>query len=149
MKVESVKSKTVTPMFPFTSETTETETEGKVFRAQYDELLEEDAAEYIEGKMREITELGNKLCEKADMAQLNRYKSLIRELMNFAVSNSYKFTKSNNFDSRGRGKVYGLIKKVNEKLDKLTNTFLNDERDNIDIVASVNDIRGLLVDMFL
>lgn len=149
MKVTSVKSKAVTPMFPFTAEVPETEAEGRVFRAQYDQLLEQEDNEYIEGKMKEITELGNKLCEKADMAQLNRYKSLIREFMNYAVSNGYKFSKSNSFDSRGRGKVYGLIKKVNQKLDELTNAFLSDERDNIDVVASVNDIRGLLVDMFL
>lgn len=149
MKVSNVKSKTVMPLFPFMPETTEVESGEKVFRAQYDNLLEQESVEYIEGKMREITELGNKLCEKADMAQLNRYKALIRDLMNYTVSNGYRFSKSGGFDSRGRGKIYGLIKKVNEKLDELTNAFLHEESDNIDIVASVNDIRGLLVDMLL
>ena len=149
MKVGNVKAKTVAPIFPFSAETAEVETEGKVFRAQYNELIEEDVTEYIEGKIIQITELGNELCEKADMAKLNRYKGLIKELINFTVSNGYKFSKSNNFDSRGRGRVYGLIKKVNEKLDDLTRAVLDEERDNIDIVASVNDIRGILVDMLL
>lgn len=150
MKVSGVKShKAVSPVFPFTGETTEIEKNEKIFRAHYDDLIEEDMNEYVEGKMREITELGNKLCEKADMAQFNRYKALIKDLMSFTVSNGYKFFKSNSFDSRGRGKIYGLIKKVNDKLDEMTRTILDEERDNIDFVASINDIRGLLVDMFL
>ena len=149
MKVSSVKSKAVNPVFPHVAETTEVQSNEKVFRAQYNELIDEEATEYITGKMREIMELGDKLCEKADMAQLNRYKGLIRELMNFTVSNGYRFSKSNSFDGRGRGRVFGLIKRVNEKLDELTSMFLDEERDNIAVVASINDIRGLLVDTFL
>ncbi|MBQ9624710.1 MAG: YaaR family protein [Clostridia bacterium] len=150
MKISNVKSKTVaSPIFNVSVETNEVESTEKLFRAHFDDILEQDAIDFVEGKMREINEVGEKLCEKADIALLNRYKGLIQELMRYTVSNGYKFSKSNSFDARGRGKVYGLIKKVNNKLEELTEMVLDEERDNLEVVASINDIRGMLVDMLM
>ena len=38
---------------------------------------------------------------------------------------------------------------VNEKLDMLTKKVLEKEKENIDLLNDIDDIRGLLVDMYL
>lgn len=149
MKVQKLNTKAVVPTFSHGVETVDTEDTDIVFRAKLDDMVHQDSTEFVQEKMRQISELGDKLCEKADIAQLNKYKGLIKELVDYTVSNGFKFSKSSSFDARGRGKVYGLIKKVNEKLDDLTREILEEESDNIQIVASINDIRGLLVDMMM
>lgn len=149
MKVQNVETNRVIAPFAHGLEVVEPESSDVVFRARLDDAVQQDGAEYVQGKMQEITEMGDRLGEKADIGMLNKYKSLIKELMDYTVSNGFKFTKSSSFDSRGRGKVFGIVKKVNEKLNQLTKDILEEEKDNIDVVASINDIRGLLVDMFL
>lgn len=149
MKVEKIGTRFAEPLTRVGVETSEEEVTQKLFHRELNQVLEGEEQAYLDEKIQQITEQGNKLCEKADLAQLNKYKEMIRELIHHTVNNGYQFSKSNRFDSRGRGKVYALIKKVNVKLDDLTQQVLSDEKENIDLVAQVNDIRGLLVDMFL
>jgi uncharacterized protein YaaR (DUF327 family) len=69
--------------------------------------------------------------------------------MNETVSNSYVFTKNNAFDARGRHRVYAMIKKVNKDLDMIAEEVLKEQDDNLKVLDLVDDIRGLLVDIFL
>jgi uncharacterized protein YaaR (DUF327 family) len=52
-------------------------------------------------------------------------------------------------DRRGRHKVFAVIKKVNEELDDLTREVLTDEKDRIKILKKLDDIKGLILDLFL
>lgn len=51
-------------------------------------------------------------------------------------------------DRRGRHRVYGIIRLVDEKLDELAQELVKDEHDKISILAKVGEIRGLLLDIF-
>ena len=50
-------------------------------------------------------------------------------------------------DRRGRHRVYGMIKLVDEKMDELASALVADEKDHIDILDRVDEIRGLLLDI--
>ena len=73
---------------------------------------------------------------------------MIQEFMNEVVSRSHKFSRENFLDRRGRHRVYGIIRLVDEKLDELAQELVKDERDTISILAKVGEIRGLLLDIF-
>ena len=51
-------------------------------------------------------------------------------------------------DRRGRHRVYGIIRKVDELLDELAQELVKDEQDNIAILNKIDEIRGLLLDVF-
>ena len=96
-----------------------------------------------------IQSQGKKLEKKADIRDLKIYKQLISEFLGEAVSNAHSFTKKSFLDRRGRHRVYAIIKKVNEELIALTEEVLKGEQDNISILKKLDDIRGLILDLFL
>ena len=98
--------------------------------------------------MEEIVMQGDKLIKRMDVKDMRKYRSLIKEFMNEIVNRSHKFSRENFLDRRGRHRVYGIIRLVDEKLDELAQELVKDERDTISILAKVGEIRGLLLDIF-
>lgn len=105
--------------------------------------------ERIKVLVDKIQSQGKKLEKKADIRDLKIYKQLISEFLDEAVSHSHAFTKKNFLDRRGRHRVFAIIKKINEELIELTNEVLRAEQDNINILKKLDDIRGLILDLFL
>lgn len=95
----------------------------------------------------EISAQGKKLGKRMDVRDMKHYRELIREFMNEIVSRSHKFTRENFLDRRGRHRVYTMIKLVNKELDELALELIKDEKDHIQILNRIDEIRGLLIDL--
>ena len=79
---------------------------------------------------------------------MQRYRILIKDFMNEVVSRSHAFSRENFLDRRGRHRVYGIIRQVDDELDALAKELVKDEKDNIGILAKIGQIQGLLLDIF-
>ncbi len=86
--------------------------------------------------------------KRMDVTDMKKYRALIKEFMNEIVNRSHKFSRENFLDRRGRHRVYGIIRLVDEKLDELAQELVKEECDKIAILAKVDEIRGLLLDIF-
>jgi uncharacterized protein YaaR (DUF327 family) len=82
-----------------------------------------------------------------DIRDMKRYRGLVKDFLNEVVNRSHKFSRENFLDRRGRHRVYGMIKLVDERMDELATALVQDERDHIDILNKVDEIRGLLLDI--
>ncbi len=91
---------------------------------------------------------GDKLAKKRDIKDMKRYRGLIKEFMNEIVSRSHEFSRENFLDRRGRHRVYGIIRLIDKNLDELAAELIKEEKDNITILQKVDEIRGLLLDIF-
>ena len=111
-------------------------------------IEEAELANRLNAMMEEIVMQGDKIVKRMDVRDMRRYRALIKEFMNEIVNRSHKFSRENFLDRRGRHRVYGIIRLVDEKLDELAQALVSDERDNISILAKVGEIRGLLLDIF-
>ena len=111
-------------------------------------IEEAELAQRLNLMMEEIVMQGDKLVKRMDVRDMRRYRSLIKECMNEIVNRSHKFSRENFLDRRGRHRVYGIIRLVDEKLDELAQELVKDEHDKISILAKVGEIRGLLLDIF-
>jgi uncharacterized protein YaaR (DUF327 family) len=105
--------------------------------------------ERVQELAQQITKQGEKLGKKVDIRELKTYKNMISEFLDEAVNNSQKFSKESFLDRRGRHKVYATVKKINSELERLTKEVLKDEKDNIAILGSLDDIRGLIIDLIM
>ena len=121
----------------------------RAFERELTTLSRENHRRQIVSLVDEITAQGEKVSKKADLAELQKYRELIIKLLKENASNAFSFEKSDKFDSRGRHKVFAMIRTVNKKLDELTSEVLKDQGENIKIVHLMDDIRGILVDLFL
>ena len=102
----------------------------------------------LNSMMQEITMQGEKLAKRKDIKDMKRYRTLIKEFMNEIVGRSHEFSRENFLDRRGRHRVYGIIRLVDETLDELAKELVKDEKDNLTILSKIGEIRGLLLDIF-
>lgn len=123
---------------------------GKVlqFKRHLSNESEHAYTEHIKSLISEIEKQGAVLCRRADMGELQKYREMITRLMNETVSNGFAFHKEGIIGINGRNKVFVTIRKINEKLDEMTQKILNGEAKNLSLLNDVDDIRGLLVDMY-
>lgn len=98
--------------------------------------------------MEEITIQGERLAKRRDVKDMRHYRALVKEFMNEVVTHSHSFSRENFLDRRGRHRVYGIIRLVDENLDLLAQELMKDEKDNLAILNKIGEIRGLLLDIF-
>ncbi len=96
----------------------------------------------------EIDIAGKEFENKQTMETLNRYKSLIKSFLDKVVKDIYRIKEKYGKKHWMKQKVYVVIEKINDKLEKLTNTILNKESEHINLLATLDDIRGMLVDLY-
>ena len=111
-------------------------------------IAEEDLQARLTTLMEEITMQGDRISKKKDIKDMRRYRSLIKDFMNEVVSRSHSFSRENFLDRKGRHRVYGIIRLVDETLDELAQELMKEQKDNITILQKIGDIRGLILDIF-
>lgn len=97
--------------------------------------------------MEDITMQGKRLSKHMDVRDMKRYRQLIKNFMNEIVNRSHKFSRENFLDRRGRHRVYGMIKLIDQNLDELAMELIKEEKDNIAILNKIDEIRGMLLDL--
>lgn len=131
-----------------TSGTQKNQAPAEDFKFTLMSSIEEDGlAARLQVMMEEINMQGKKLGKHMDVRDMKHYRKLIKEFMNEIVNRSHKFSRENFLDRRGRHRVYGMIKRVDEVLDELAGELIKDEKDAIAILDKVDEIRGLLLDI--
>jgi len=98
--------------------------------------------------MEDITMQGKKLSKHRDVKDMKRYRGLIHEFLNEVVSRSHSFSRENFLDRRGRHRVYGIVRLIDENLDALAQELMKDEQDNLQILSRIGEIEGMLLDIF-
>lgn len=142
IKVDTVQQTTTTTPVRQAQETSED------FKFTLMSSLEEEGLQArLTLMMEDITMQGKKLGKHMDVRDMKHYRKLIQEFMNEIVNRSHKFSRENFLDRRGRHRVYGMIKRVNEALDELAQELMREEKDHLVILDRIDEIRGLLLDI--
>ena len=124
------------------------ETDDK-FRFILSSKIDDDGLkERLQVMIQDITQQGKQIGKKHDIRDMQRYRTLIKGFLNEIVSRSHSFSRENFLDKKGRHRVYGIIRLVDENLDELAQELLKDEKDTIAIMGKIGNIEGLLLDIF-
>lgn len=142
MRVNEVSSVSQTTPAPQAKET-----EGNFKFMLASNIEEADLQAKVCTLMNEISEQGKKISKHTDVKDMRRYRQLIKDFINEVVYRSHEFSRENFLDKKGRHRVYGIVRLVDENLDKLAEELLKEEKDNITILNLVGEIRGLLLDI--
>lgn len=97
--------------------------------------------------MEDINAQGAHLAKHMDIRDMKKYRKTIKEFLNEVVYRSHSFSRENFLDRRGRHRVYGIIRLIDENLDKLAETLMAEEKNQIEILGRIDEIRGLLLDI--
>ena len=110
-------------------------------------IEEKDLQEKLGNMMQEITEQGEKIAKHMDIKDMRKYRELVKGFLNEVVNRSHKFSRENFLDRRGRHRVYGIVKLVDKNLDEHAGELVKEEKNHLEIVGRIDDIRGLLLDI--
>lgn len=124
------------------------ETDGTFKFTLVSRIEEQDLQNALANMMEEITRQGEKLAKHRDIKDMKKYRALIKDFLNEVVNRSHAFSRENFLDRKGRHRVYGIIRLIDENLDQLAQELVKDEKDNIAILNMIGEIRGLLLDIF-
>lgn len=124
------------------------ETDGTFKFTLVSRIEEQELQNALANMMEEITRQGEKLSKHRDIKDMKRYRALIKDFLNEVVNRSHAFSRENFLDRKGRHRVYGIIRLIDENLDQLAQELVKDEQDNLAILSKIGEIRGLLLDIF-
>lgn len=124
------------------------ETDGTFKFTLVSRIEEQELQNALANMMEEITRQGDKLAKHRDIKDMKRYRALVKDFLNEIVNRSHAFARENFLDRRGRHRVYGIIRLIDQNLDQLAQELVKDEQDNLSILEKIGEIRGLLLDIF-
>ncbi len=125
------------------------EVQKQEFMSKFQEIKSDDVRNHLESLYDKIAKQSDRIGDKLHLSEVIKYKGLVREFLDVAVKNSHHFEKQNFLDKRGRHRVYSIVKNVDRELDHLTKEFLTQEVDRISVLRRLDDIRGMLIDVFM
>ena len=108
-------------------------------------LEEEKQDESFEQMMAQIEEEGKQLIAHPDDKHLKSYREAVKKFLNAAIKKAYKIKVV-----EGRGpnpKLYVVIEKIEGKLEELARNVLAQQKQPMRILAQVEELRGLLLDL--
>ena len=102
----------------------------------------------MDGELNAITEIGRRLSKNMSLSDLQKYRRKIGEFLKMCITQGFSF-KEERFPARyGRSKILSIIKTVNKKLIDLAEELISENRDSLRVMALVDEIRGLLLDLY-
>lgn len=105
--------------------------------------------EELEKLMKKIDEQGERLSQTPTYDELKEYRTLIKNFVGEAVSRMYDMNTEAGWDRMGRQKVYTTVRKIDKKLEDMAERIRLGHADKLDILASHDAIRGMLLDLYL
>lgn len=119
-----------------------------VFFDTLQEYETKDPAGNWEELMSAVDEAAQNLLQDRTLSNLRRYREAVREFMKKAVDGSYQIKGSRRWDGRGNRKAFYLIEKVNHSLEGLAAMVLKKQAGTMKLMAALDEIRGLLLDLY-
>lgn len=119
---------------------------GTSFNDSFSQINKVKTKEEVDTYIKQIKEIGKQLVSTKGYSDVIRYKQAIQKYLKSVVDYTYEIDKKDSFWSNHYFKTVNV---VNEKLENLSRNFFNDEKENIDIASKIDDINGLLIDLYL
>lgn len=142
------KDTTVSPRSPERDSAPVPHLSGVSFNDQLQKVRGEMVHRELEKMFDDVERQGRILSETMNLKDMKKYRDLIQKFLDYAVNEMYKMNEQHGWDRRGRHKIYLMIETVNKELETLTSMLLADQKDGIGFLAKIDQIRGLLVDIY-
>ena len=117
------------------------------------ELLEQQGGsitrEQLEALMKKIDEQAARLSKTPTYDELKEYRTLIKTFVGEAVSRMYELHTQAGWDRMGRQRAYTTVRKVDRKLEEMAEKIRLGQSEQLDVIASHDAIRGMLIDLYM
>jgi len=121
----------------------ETESEGLGFEGTGRAVSDAE----LESMLDEIHRLGDAIRKDATLASVKQYRKAVGEFLQVVVGQGLAVEEKTSGKNVLNRKKFALVKVIDEKLERLALGILQTQKDQFDILARIDEINGLLVDL--
>ncbi|MEG6615920.1 YaaR family protein [Peptococcaceae bacterium 1198_IL3148] len=117
----------------------------KSFSNFMDMANKDHTKQQLKEMLDKIKDLGNKLKQQITPENVMEYKEQIREYLAYVLKNYHKIKRVRSVDYSN---LYLRIEIIDQEVEQLTNHFLSEQQDTLEVIAKVDKIAGLLLDIY-
>lgn len=96
----------------------------------------------------EVFSKGDVLKNKITIETIKDYKNAVAAFLSYFVSHTYEFKKTPERRTSFRHPKSSTIRLINEKLERLANEVFINQSKQLDVLEKVDEIKGLIIDLF-
>lgn len=103
----------------------------------------------LDTMLERVTLAGRRLLKGRGAAELKAYREAVRDFLKNSVRSAYQVKSERRWDRQGNPREYRIVTEINRHLEELTRMVLETQAPSLEILAKLDEIRGLLVDLFV
>lgn len=119
--------------------------EKKDFSQSFNRERQRKSEEQLKKLVDDIKKRGNKLILTKTYVDVVMYKKMIKEYLESVLKYMYETKKDISF---WQTQYFVTVDTVDGKLEELTQAVLGDQKENINIASTIDEIQGMIVDMY-
>jgi uncharacterized protein YaaR (DUF327 family) len=119
--------------------------EKKDFSQSFSQERHKKSEEQLNKMIDDIKKRGGKLITTKTYVDVVMYKKMIKEYLESILKFMYETKKDISF---WQTQYFITVDTVDAKLEELTKVLLSDEKDNINIASTIDEIQGMIVDIY-
>lgn len=97
----------------------------------------------------DISAAGERVARSRNLRELTRYKMLIKRFLQEAVDYGLEMKQSHTWNRFGEGRRLKIVETIDERLVELAQDLLDEEKETIDLLAKIGEIKGLLINLYM
>ena len=118
----------------------------------FGEKLRETATERIRGELDkllvEITDQAKEIEKSLTFDSLMEYRELVKKFVGIVVNDLYRVEHKFSVSPTGQKKTMLLVKKIDKALDEMATEFLQRQSNLLGFLERLDEIRGMLMDLY-
>lgn len=97
----------------------------------------------------DISAAGDRVARSRNLRELARFKMLVKRFLQEAVEYGLDLKQSHTWNRFGEGRRLKIVETVDERLVELAQDILNEEKETIDLLDKIGEIKGLLINLYM
>ncbi|ATP38593.1 hypothetical protein CSE16_00195 [Solibacillus sp. R5-41] len=97
----------------------------------------------------DISAAGNRVARSRNLRELARFKMLVKRFLQEAVDYGLEMKQSHTWNRFGEGRRLKIVETIDERLVELAEDILNEEKESIELLAKIGEIKGLLINLYM
>lgn len=119
--------------------------EKKDFSQSFSQERHKRSEEQLNKMIEDIKKRGSKLVTTKTYVDVVMYKKMIKEYLESILKFMYETKKDISF---WQTQYFITVDTIDGKLEELTKSLLSEEKENINIAATIDEIQGMIVDIY-
>ena len=103
----------------------------------------------LDSLMSRVDAQGQRLAKQRTLENLIEYKNAVKQFIGESMSHGMQLSDKQSFHPHGGMKTHQLVEVIDKKLIELQDEVLNNEKDGIDTLRAVGEIKGLLINLYM